>query len=67
MENDISTRLTALENKIDAIYVSVEKTRKYLYWTMMITVILFVLPLIGLLFAVPAFISNYTNTLGGIM
>lgn len=67
MENDISVRLTTLEKKVDAIYVSVEKTRKYLHWTMIITVALFVLPLIGLMFAIPSFISNYSNTLGGIM
>ena len=67
MENDIPTRLTELEKKVDAIYVSVEKTRKYLYWTMIITIVLFVLPLIGLLFAIPAFITNYSSTLGGVM
>lgn len=67
MENDIPTRLSELEKKVDAIYISVEKTRKYLYWTMIITIVLFVLPLIGLLFAVPAFITNYSDTLGGVM
>lgn len=67
MENDIPTRLSELEKKVDAIYISVEKTRKYLYWTMIISIVLFVLPLIGLLFAVPAFITNYSDTLGGVM
>jgi len=59
MDPDTTTRLTALESKIDAIYVSVEKTRKYFQWTMIITVVLFVLPLIGLIFAIPAFMSSY--------
>ncbi len=52
-------RLLALETKIDAIYISVEKTRKYFFWTMIITVVLFVLPLVGLVFAIPAFMTNY--------
>ena len=58
-------KLTALEAKIDAIFVSVEKTRKYFKWTMIITVALFVLPLIGLLFAIPAFLSSYGTSLQG--
>ena len=65
MENDTSAKLSALEAKIDAIYVSVEKTRKYFLWTLIITVALFILPLIGLLFAIPAFISSYTSLTGG--
>ena len=66
MENDTSAKLSALEAKIDAIYVSVEKTRKYFLWTMIITVALFVLPLIGLMFAIPAFVNNYVGGMQGI-
>ncbi len=59
-------RLQQLEQKIDAIYVSVEKTRKYFLTTLIITVVMFVLPLIGLIFAIPAFLStlNTVNSLG---
>lgn len=64
MENEQSAKLAELEKKIDAIYVSVEKTRKYFLWTLIITVALFVLPLIGLIFAIPAFISSYTGMIG---
>lgn len=56
-------RIAQLEAKIDAIYVSVEKTRKYLLWTMIVTVAVVVLPAIGLVFAVPSFISSYNQTL----
>ena len=66
METEIIKKLQEQEIKIEQIYVSVEKTRKYFQWTMIITVALFVLPLIGLLFAVPAFLSSYSQiqTLG---
>ena len=52
-----------LEKKIDKIYDSVEKTRKYFMWTLIITVVLFVVPLIGLIFVAPQFISTYTSSL----
>ena len=67
MENDTTVKLIELEKKIDAIYVSVEKTRKYFFWTMVASLVLFVLPLIGLMFAVPAFISNYSGLTGAMM
>ena len=56
-------KLEIINKKVDDIYVSVEKTRKYMLWTVIITVALIVLPLIGLLFAAPSFISNYVNPL----
>ncbi|MEI6581057.1 MAG: hypothetical protein WCO07_02700 [bacterium] len=52
--------------KIDAIYKSVEKTRKYFQVILWVTIIAIVLPMIGLVFMIPTFLSNYTNTLGGL-
>ena len=52
--------------KIDAIYKSVEKTRKYFLVTIWITVIAVVVPIIGLAFAIPAFMNTYVNSLGGL-
>lgn len=57
----IDQRLAALETKIDAMYATVEKLRKYFLWTGIITVILFVLPLIGLMFAIPSFLQSYSD------
>ena len=61
MDQETSQRLSVLEEKIEKIFVSVEKTRKYFLWTLIISVVLVVLPAIGLLFAVPAFLTNYVN------
>ena len=58
-------RFETLEQKIDAIYVSVEKTRKYFFWTMVITVVIVVVPAIGLVFAIPAFLNNYVGGMSG--
>ncbi len=62
MEQEITKKLSELEVKIDRIYRSVEKTRKYIVWKMIITFVLVVLPIIGLIFALPSFISSYTDT-----
>lgn len=59
--NNIDSRLSALESKINSIYVSVEKTRKYFLWTLIITVALVVLPMIGMVFALPMFMSSYVG------
>lgn len=60
-------RLAALEEKIDAIYESVEKTRKYFQITLWVTLALVVLPALGLLFAIPAFINSYTASFEGLL
>ena len=65
--DDIQQRLDALEHKIDVIYVSVEKTRTYFLWTLIITIVVIVLPLVLMLFALPSLFSYYASigSLGG--
>lgn len=59
MDQDLLERLVRLEKKVDAVYGSVEKTRQYFLGLLILSGIAFVLPLIGLLFAVPSFLSLY--------
>ena len=66
MEQEINKKLIELDIKIDKIYKSVEKTRKYFLWTGIITVAVIVLPLIGLMFVLPSFMSNYVGNLQGL-
>ena len=66
MQPDNSQKILALEQKIDAIYVSVEKTRKYFFWTMILTIAFFVLPLIGIAFVLPSFMSNYLGQINSL-
>lgn len=63
---ELLAKLNEIEAKADAAFRAAESTRKYLFWTGAITVALIVLPLIGLVFAVPSFISSYTTTLSGV-
>ena len=49
MEQELLNKFEEQEKKIDAIYVSVEKTRKYFLWTMVVTVVTIVLQIIILI------------------
>lgn len=62
---DIEKKLADLESKIDNIYTTVEKTRKYIWWTMIITVAVIILPIIAMLFVIPSFI-NSLNSVGSL-
>jgi hypothetical protein len=66
IDPELSARLDTIEAKAEKAAVAAEKVRKYLFWTGVITIILFVLPLIGLAFAIPSFIGSYTSTLNGL-
>lgn len=63
MEPDTRARLDAIEKKIDAVYVSAEKTRKYFLAVLIVSAVAFVLPLVGLLFAIPSALSTYSAML----
>ncbi|MDO8552885.1 MAG: hypothetical protein Q7S01_05215 [bacterium] len=63
-EQEIIQRLNALQQKIDATYISAEKTRKYFLTVIIVSVIAFVLPLVGLFLAIPSFLSTYSDISG---
>ena len=63
MDEELKRKINEQGEKIDAIYKSVEKIRRYFLITAWITVIAIVVPLIGLAFVIPSFLSNYTSTL----
>ncbi len=65
-ETALTQKIDALEKKIEAIYISVEKTRKYYLWSTAFTVAFFVLPLIGLAFVIPSFLATYSSV-GGLL
>ncbi len=50
-----------LEQKIDNLQRAIDRLNKIFKWTLIITVLLFILPLIGLLFVIPQFLSTITN------
>jgi len=64
MEQEIIDKLIQQEKRIEEIYVSVEKTRKYFLWTLIITIVTIVLPLIALIIIIPLVLRTYTSALG---
>ena len=64
MDEELLKRFEGQEKKIDAIYKSVEKTRRYFLWTLIISVAVIILPLIGLVFLIPFYLK--TINLGGL-
>jgi len=61
MEEEILKKIEENQKKLDRIYTSVEKTRKYFLATLIITIVVFVLPLIGLIFIIPWFLSTLSS------
>jgi hypothetical protein len=64
MEQEILQKLQAQDEKLEHIYQSVEKTRRYFLWTLIATLVTFFLPLIGLAFAIPFFLQTLSTSLG---
>lgn len=61
MEEEILKRIEEQEKKLNEVYQSVEKIRKYFLWTFIITLVVIVLPIIGLLFIIPQFLNLYSG------
>ena len=60
-EQEIKQSLELISKRLETIERSVEKTRKYFLTTLIVSIVVFVLPLIGLVFAIPAFLSTYSS------
>ena len=67
MDQEISNKFEEQEKKLDAIYVSVEKTRKYFLWTMIISIATVVLPIIGLIILIPWFLKIMASAYSGLL
>lgn len=63
MDNELEKRFTEQGEKLDAVYRSVERMRKYFLWTLIISVAVIALPLVGLLFVIPQFLDQYNGLL----
>ncbi|HRY27668.1 MAG TPA: hypothetical protein P5323_00880 [Candidatus Moranbacteria bacterium] len=65
--DEILKKLEEQDKKIDAIYVSVEKTRKYFLWTLIISIATVVLPIIALIILLPWLMNTLTSAYSGLL
>jgi hypothetical protein len=66
MEQELNKKIEEQGLKIDEILKSVEKMRKYFLITMWVTVIVIVVPIIGLMFVLPTFFNSYLSSFSGL-
>ena len=64
MEEKILKKIEEQEKKLDKIYDSVEKVRKYFLFMIIMAVTVFILPLIGFVFMIPRMMGLYTDMIG---
>ncbi|MCX6789558.1 MAG: hypothetical protein NTZ42_03045 [Candidatus Gribaldobacteria bacterium] len=60
--DDVIRKLEDQQIKIDAIYKSVEKTRKYFLVTLIVSAACIIFPLIALVFMLPNFLKVMTGS-----
>lgn len=61
MDQEILEKLKDQEQKLEKIYDSVDKLKRYFLWTLIITVVTIVLPIIGIIIILPWFIKVITS------
>ena len=57
-DQELRQMLLDLEKKIDPIYVSAERTRRYFLLTIIVTLVALVLPLVASLFVTPSILGQ---------
>ena len=69
MDQEIQNLKNKIEEqgaKIDAIYKSLEKIRKYFLIMTWVTIVVIVLPIVALIFVIPMFLNSYVDGLSGL-
>ena len=62
-EEELRQRLDAQDAQLVAIHASVEKTRRYFLWTLVGSIVVFIVPLVILIIAIPWMLSTLTSTI----
>lgn len=61
MEQEIIKKLEEIDKKLEENIRMVRQVRQYFLWTLIISIAVVVLPLVGLFFIIPQVISTYSN------
>lgn len=63
LEPELKAELDKLHAEVQAAYTSAEKTRKYIFWTIVGSALLIIVPLFFLPFAVNSLLGSYSTAL----
>jgi len=63
---ELASSASAQDARIEAIYRSTEKTRRYILWHLIINIVVIILPLLGLVFIIPWFLKIMTSAYSGV-
>ena len=66
-ENEILEIVKENQRLAKQTYESAEKTRKYFLYTAIATVLMFILPIIGLIIIIPMFLNSYIGSFEGLI
>lgn len=66
MEQDILNKLSEQEARLSEIQKTVRQLHTYFKWTLIITVLVVVLPAIGMVFAIPLYLKALSGLTGGL-
>lgn len=66
-EETILEMVSRNQELLQKTYESAEKTRKYLLYTAIITILMIILPVIGLLLIIPQFLQTYSDMTEGML
>lgn len=66
-QKNIQEQLEIQQQALAKIYKSVEKTRKYILWSVIGTLVTLVVPLIIIAIVLPRIINTFQASLGGLM
>ncbi len=61
MDTETSAALKALEEQVAFVRESVEKTRKYMFWSLAIQLAVVLIPILLLMISVPFLLSSLSN------
>ena len=60
---ELQQQLDAQQEALVKLYKSVEKTRKYIFWSGVMNILVFVIPLVIFLFALPTIMNSLNSSL----
>ena len=61
MDEEMRQKLDAMEKQMAEVYAMAHRLYRIIFWTVIASVVLFVVPLIGLFFEIPSLINTYAN------